>query len=58
MKLNDKEIARFTFLSHSSNASKSDEQFKEWQDLRKRLGKSVPTEKHRFSTQRALHDKY
>ncbi len=58
MKLSDKERERYGSLSHSSNASKTDEEFKEWKDLRRKLNLPIPTEMHRYSKQRALHDKY
>ncbi len=54
----EKFTERYGYLGRKSNESKTDEEFKEWKDLRKKLNLPIPTEKHRYSKQRALHDKY
>lgn len=53
--LSQEERERFLILSHTSNFSKSDEEWEEYCKLREKLG--LPQSTHRHSKQRALHDK-
>ncbi len=56
--LTREERYRLGHLSHKSNFSKTDEEWEEYKDLKRRNGSKVPPESLRYSKQRALYDKY